>query len=84
MDSEPAPLAATQMGAPDTEPLLEPVDLDVDIQCRTPSGWPSMSVPPPLAVTLNGRRYTCVSRLSDCSTGVTTSDCVLLTQAAPG
>ena len=60
----PRPPRRNTMGAPDTEEALpEPVDLDVDIQRRTPSGWPSQSVPPPLAVTLNGRQYTCVPSL---------------------
>ena len=35
-----------------------PVDLDADLANRSPSGWPLQSVPPPLEVTMAGRRYT--------------------------
>ena len=38
--------------------MAAPVDLDSDLKNRSPSGWPMQSVPPPLEVLMNGRRYT--------------------------
>ena len=42
------------LSAPVTVPLPQAVDLDDDLKRRTPSGWPTQAVPPPLRVRLAG------------------------------